>query len=262
MANAAPQLQEAYDLIESGDLQSARQLLEGIRSDYENNPDYWWIYAHAVEDEAEGMTAIERVRQLAPNYPGLMTLSQELGIQPPPTPPSFAPSTDDVEDYNDKQVTPELGTKPILEEPSLTEQQDSFPFAFLAVAAIAVIGVVAGLLYIGNLLTGGNGNGDDTGTQQAVVVTDISPEPIIPSADAESVATATEDGVPLTATALVVGAETTAMPSQEVIVPPTDTEQATTSSVSVGSAFVSCSVSVGGTITCCDGIAVVSAPTT
>ena len=49
MANAAPQLQEAYDLIEAGDLQSARQLLDDIRSSNENNPDFWWIYSHALD---------------------------------------------------------------------------------------------------------------------------------------------------------------------------------------------------------------------
>lgn len=74
MANAAQVLQQAHDLIEAGDYQAARQILDAVRSSNENNPDFWWVYAHAVDDATEGKAAIERVRQLAPNYAGLESL--------------------------------------------------------------------------------------------------------------------------------------------------------------------------------------------
>lgn len=85
MANAAQQLQEAYQQIENGNLQEARQLLEEIRPQNENNPDFWWVYAHALEDESDGRNALSRVRQLAPNYPGLQDVEEQAGIRVAPS---------------------------------------------------------------------------------------------------------------------------------------------------------------------------------
>lgn len=182
MANAAPQLQEAYDLIESGDLQSARQLLEDIRSDNENNPDFWWVYAHAVENESDGLTAIDRVRQLAPNYPGLNDLSQELGISIPPSPiqslrpPASAPSTDDVEDYYDDAQEDEFDSVP--------SSGSNHWLMYIGLALVAVVIIILGLIFLTNILTGGGG---ETPTQVLDATTELaSPEPIIPTAISES----------------------------------------------------------------------------
>lgn len=174
MANAAPQLQEAYELIESGDLQSARQLLDGIRSHYDNNPDFWWIYSHAVENEADGLAALDRVRQLAPNYPGLQMLSEQLGIASLQSNSitEDAPSTADVEEYHAEEYH------------AITQaQQNRSPLPFFIVAGIVVVLLILGFSFIANLLSGGND--DDTPTQVAIV-TDVSPEPIIPTADSEA----------------------------------------------------------------------------
>lgn len=104
MADAAQQLQEAYEQIEDGNLQAARQLLDDIRPQHENNPDFWWVYVHAIEDEEDGRNALNRVRQLAPNYPGLQQLEEQSGLQTPhvqslkalSSPPSTVPMEEDI----------------------------------------------------------------------------------------------------------------------------------------------------------------------
>ncbi len=166
MANAVPQLQEAYELIESGDLQSARQLLDDIRSDNENNPDFWWIYAHAVEDENDGIAALDRVRQLAPNYPDLQNLSQDIGLTPvqPPAPPTFAPpSTDDVEDFYEENDD---------FEPQASTGGGSGLMPYVVITGIVVVVILLALFLLSNLL-GGN-DGTTTGTEVADATTDSS----------------------------------------------------------------------------------------
>lgn len=184
MADAAPQLQQAYDLIEAGDLQSARQILDEIRSDNENNPDFWWVYAHAVEDEAEGRNAITRVRQLAPNYPGLDELSRELGmpvpqsINPvtPPPPPMDAPSTEDVDEfYEDEADASPVSTN--------TGSQGN---PLLILGAVAVLATIIIVLFLISLLGGGNNADSDDGNTQVAVTQELSPEPVIPTSVAES----------------------------------------------------------------------------
>src|SRR5262249_35538310 len=95
-------LQQAHDLIEAGNYQAARQILETVRPSNENNPDFWWVYAHAVEDSTEGKAAIERVRQLAPNYSGLESItggspqaSAIKPLRPLTTPPTTLPAEED-----------------------------------------------------------------------------------------------------------------------------------------------------------------------
>jgi hypothetical protein len=127
MANAAQVLQQAHDLIEAGDYQSARQILDVVRSSNENNPDFWWVYAHAVEDATEGKAALERVRQLAPNYTGLDSLvggtsQPSSSIKPlrpltPPPPPlveKVAVEEDEFADTLDETPTKATPFKTIL----------------------------------------------------------------------------------------------------------------------------------------------------
>lgn len=177
MADAAPQLQEAYELIESGDLTSARQLLEEIRSNNENNPDYWWIYSHAVESEDDGLAALERVRQLAPNYPGLQNLSQQLGISKPQPPPVPTPSTEAIEAFNNDNDADEFA--------STESSSSSLPFYLIA--GITVVAIIAALFFISSLF--GGDDGGETPTDVAII-DDVSPEPVIPTSVAEA---ATED---------------------------------------------------------------------
>ena len=164
MANAFPQLQEAYELIESGDLQSARQLLDDIRSENENNPDFYWVYAHAVEDENEGIAALDRVRQLAPNYPGLQNLSEELGLTTAPQalhPASSPPSTSDVEEFYG-------GNDDFESQPRERSGNGLMPLVVITGIVIAV--VLVALFLLSNLL---GGNGGDTAGTQVVAETQI-----------------------------------------------------------------------------------------
>lgn len=183
MANAAPQLQEAYDLIESGDLQSARQLLDDIRSDNENNPDFWWIYAHAIQDESDGIAALDRVRQLAPNYSGLQNLSEKIGVSSPQPqtiqslrPTTAPPSTADVQEFYEEDDDFDVET---------SDRSGNGLMPFLMIAGITIVVIVAGLFFVSSLFNQDNGEG--TATDVASSITDNSPVPIIPTLDSSSV---------------------------------------------------------------------------
>jgi len=70
-------LNDAHRLIEEGQHAKARSLLEPLLQTNSQDPDVWWIYAHAVEDEERGRDALERVVTLAPDYPGIAALWRE-----------------------------------------------------------------------------------------------------------------------------------------------------------------------------------------
>lgn len=215
MADAAPQLQEAYELIESGDLESARQLLEEIRSDNENNPDFWWIYAHALEDETEGRKALERVGQLAPNYPGLSALSTQLGLRPPqpiqPLPHPVAPSTEDVDAYYES----------FDDDASASEGNN-----WLIYTGITAVIVIVVLFLLLNTLTGGNTPTDETPTQE-LIADDATIEPIIPTAVAESATEILPTEVEMTGEASDEPTETVTEQPDEPTLAPTDVPEDT-----------------------------------
>lgn len=108
MSEAAQILSQAFELIEQDNLASARNLLDSIKASNERNPDFWWVYLHAVETEEEGRDALNRVLALDPGFPGARALSDEMqgsgstikrlrpmGAMPPPPPGMLgaAPST-------------------------------------------------------------------------------------------------------------------------------------------------------------------------
>jgi hypothetical protein len=76
-------LQRAYELIEAGQADEARFLLESVLEDEQTNPDAWWIYAHAVEDPVRARQALDQVLALDPDYPGAAELSDVLEAQYP-----------------------------------------------------------------------------------------------------------------------------------------------------------------------------------
>lgn len=79
MSDAVSQsLTDAYELIESGQLNKAREVLEPILETHDGNPDAWWLYAHAVEDPVEARVALDNVMRLDPQYPGADELAQQL----------------------------------------------------------------------------------------------------------------------------------------------------------------------------------------
>jgi hypothetical protein len=76
-------LQRAYELIEAGQADEARFLLESVLEEEQTNPDAWWIYAHAVEDPVRARQALDQVLALDPGYPGAAELSYVLEAQYP-----------------------------------------------------------------------------------------------------------------------------------------------------------------------------------
>ncbi|TVR22291.1 MAG: tetratricopeptide repeat protein [Anaerolineaceae bacterium] len=67
-------LSRAFQLIEDGQLEEAREIIQSVLADDEDNADAWWIYAHALEDADEARRALNRVGDLEPKYPGLADL--------------------------------------------------------------------------------------------------------------------------------------------------------------------------------------------
>lgn len=75
-------LQNAFDLIEQGELEQAQATLAPLLETENDNPDLWWIYAHAVRDSETGIKALDRVIQLDAAYPGASQLKQQADLAP------------------------------------------------------------------------------------------------------------------------------------------------------------------------------------
>ncbi len=123
-------LTEAYELIEANRIDEAQAMLRPLLSDYPDDPDLWWVYAHAVDDPAEARRALENVKRLnSETYPEADELLQQLGGEPapsggirrlsrpaPPAPPDMLPpaatdtnSFDDFDDDFDMEMEMEAG---------------------------------------------------------------------------------------------------------------------------------------------------------
>ena len=95
-------LARAYELIEMDRLDEARLILEPLLQEDQDNPDVWWLYAHAVDDPAEARRALERVQQLSPDYPGATELQQQIDAElEPESEPVAATAPDDDLDFDD-----------------------------------------------------------------------------------------------------------------------------------------------------------------
>jgi hypothetical protein len=62
-------LSQAYGFIEADQLDDAVKLLKPILAENPNNPDAWWLYAHAVENVDDARASLQTVLNLDPNYP-------------------------------------------------------------------------------------------------------------------------------------------------------------------------------------------------
>lgn len=198
MVDASNKLNEAYELIEAGNMTDALTVLDDIKAEYSQNADYWWLYAHATDDEAEGQAALRRVLELDANYPGATVLAEQVGIEtpkpvqsirslkPPPAPPVTnpnLPSTADIDaldddiDFDDEfaSTAPSGGNR-------------------TAIVAMSLFVIILSIVAIVILLPSIFGGGDDEPTEVANV-TQVDPQ-----------AAATEDPFLSTATALVLQA--------------------------------------------------------
>lgn len=151
-------LARAYDLVEAGRYDEARALLEPILADDRENPDAWWIYAHAVTDADSGRIALENVLRIDPNYPGAADLLRQAEAIASPKPRVSpvasatmpeAPSTMP-DDFGDADDEPPAFTA---RKPSVSPQpQRRSAFPLIAVIGVIVIALV--LIYL-LLQTGG-----------------------------------------------------------------------------------------------------------
>lgn len=193
-------LDKAYDLIEADRLNDARALLEPLTKTQPQNPDIWWLYAHALEDSKSASHALRHVIAIDPYYPGAADLLKQIAAETPQTPAV-------------KRLIPVAPTQ------GMTPSDDEFDFALdeesivetfedkrgvrsrLGLLLAAIIGViVVGLLLLVllNALNRPNASTATQATQQSVAQATIeaTPLPILPD--------------DITPTALIAGAETEA----------------------------------------------------
>ena len=135
-------LQAAFDLIEKGELEQAQIALAPLLETENDNPDLWWIYAHAAADSQSGLQALDRVLQLDPDYPGARELREQADLAQSGSAAATASAqvdddaSGDIDDWEDLQPAVEQTAQSRKIGRTLT----------LAVAAVLVI--IVGLLLV------------------------------------------------------------------------------------------------------------------
>ncbi len=74
-------LTSAFEMIEVGHPDRAVTLLQPLLTQAADNPDVWWVYAHAVTDPQVAHAALTRVLRLEPGYPEAVALLRRLEKQ-------------------------------------------------------------------------------------------------------------------------------------------------------------------------------------
>ncbi len=74
-------LNSAFEMIEAGHPDRAVTLLQPLLTQAADNPDVWWVYAHAVTDPQVAHAALTRVLRLEPAYPEAVSLLRQLEKQ-------------------------------------------------------------------------------------------------------------------------------------------------------------------------------------
>ncbi len=198
-------LARAFDAVEAGDLESARQILEPILAVERNNADAWWIYSHAVSDPEQARDALEQVVRINPDYPGaselLSTLRDRLPARPlgatgvpipPAAPPPSLPETELEEPDFDTKPNPVALTDtaaPETAEPA--SRRSPLPLIAAALLLIAIIALLA--LVLNQTQQGVDPNLDQTSTAAAVAMATDEPEIPLAAATDEAAEVATED---------------------------------------------------------------------
>lgn len=222
-------LTDAFNLIEADQLQEARNILQPLRATEQNNPDFWWVYAHAVEDPQQAQDALDRLTELDPGYPGAADLIAQLQpMQPTPTISDNIGMTGGIRRLSSNTASSKLSTDDVddilssLDNDSDDLNGDDLDFdfdsttsgsgrsneqvanrsRFIRIGGIAAIAVLL-VAVVALLLGGGNDDEvttpteDTSATSVAQGEADENGEPAIPT---------TPDNSALTATAIVQGA--------------------------------------------------------
>ena len=227
-------LRQAHELIEANQHEQAQELLAPLLETENDNPAFWWVYAHAVSDGAIGSAALDRVLQLDPAYPGARELkedvlaAQALAAEEIEAQGSLAVGTD--ADADDLGIDDWEAIQPAIEE-AATNTGTGRGFVLLIVAllvgASGLLLVLSGVIDI-NELTSMFG----AATAEPVIVVSVyTAEPATAIAISTELATATI--VPVQATPLVESSVTpTATDVIVTTVPETDTTREPTADAS------------------------------
>ena len=197
-------LAHAFDAVEAGDLESARQILEPILAVERNNADAWWIYSHALTDPEQERDALENVVRINPDYTGaselVTTLRDRLPARPMSTTPAAfgTPITPDAPPSlpETELAEPDFDTKPnpiVTTETAEPTSRGRSPLPWIA-AAVLLIAIIALFALVQNQSQQGVDPGlDQTSTAAAVAMATDAPE--IPAAAATDEATEEAAGV-------------------------------------------------------------------
>lgn len=147
-------LSEAFDLIEADKLDEARAILVPMLTTHRDNPDVWWLYAHAVTDVDTARMALYNVMRLDPNYPDASELLDQLEKQAASprdrvtvaeTEPAFLadiPATlPDLPDLEDEKEFEDVDL-------DVEEKPEAEPASRSRLLLLAVLGVVAVLVIV------------------------------------------------------------------------------------------------------------------
>lgn len=203
-------LSEAFDLIEAEKLDEARAILVPMLTTHRDNPDVWWLYAHAVTDVETARMALYNVMRLDPNYPNapqlLEQLEQQATTQPErvtvaETEPAFLadiPATlPDLPDFDDEKEFEDVDL-------GVEEKPEAEPASRSRLLLLAALGVLAVLVIVAIALITSQPRG-----------------PVTPTPTSEIIA------AQASATALIILPDITSEPAVTIEVPTEVTEAAT-----------------------------------
>ena len=143
-------LDEAFQLIEAEQYARARELVQPLLESEPDNPDVWWVYAHAVEDADAGQSALDRVQALQPDYAGLQAVREALPAPAPARPlqklsskPQTEPTASPEAPADSSETTPQ--PESASEEASSSGRGG---IARLLLVAVLILVIVAGVLFV------------------------------------------------------------------------------------------------------------------
>ncbi|MEM6527054.1 MAG: hypothetical protein AAF653_02100 [Chloroflexota bacterium] len=170
-------LTQAYELIEANQIDEARDLLQPLLDEHPDDPDVWWVYAHAVTDRAEARRALEKVKSLdADAYPEVDDLLGEVGpvaeipARPGirrlnrPAPPASLPASSDVDDFADDDFGDDL----TFESDDTPSSGRRFPVIAAVVGVLAILAVLLVLFASGLFSSSSDPTPTDVAAQPSV----------------------------------------------------------------------------------------------
>ena len=162
-------LKQAHELIEADELEQARALLEPLLESDPDNPDLWWVYAHAVEDAESGRNALAKVQELDPSYPGVVDLTERVEGAVTVDAAEFDDLMDGFDDEFDDTDAAAAALDDDFDdiEEAETAQQSQSRRSIGRLAAVAI--VILFLVVVAGILLNGNDDSSEEPTPTSVV---------------------------------------------------------------------------------------------